>query len=186
MEGQEFGEAGKQRSRSCVSFRVLAQHSRMASSDSDSSRERRRRRRSDSEERRRKKKSKRKTRKRSRSRDKRSRSRFRNEQKSSCLARRIEHVNILNNPPGLDIVARNQGQSGPDPMRGRTAGGQGPTQGIGDLAQERGGGQKTGGAGDESDMFSGKEGVNQPSETALRILFTIYQYAIIVSFSKYR
>ena len=44
-------------------------------------------------------------------------------------------------------------------MRGRTAGGQGPTQGIGDLAQERGGGQKTGEAGDESDIFSMKKRV---------------------------
>ena len=39
-------------------------------------------------------------------------------------------------------------------MRGHTAGGRGPIQGIEDLAQGRGGGQKTGEAGDESDIFS--------------------------------
>ena len=39
-------------------------------------------------------------------------------------------------------------------MRGRTADGRGPTRGIGDLAQGRGGGQETGEAGDESDVVS--------------------------------
>ena len=39
-------------------------------------------------------------------------------------------------------------------MRGRTADGRGPIQGIEDLVQGRGGGLKTGEAGDQSDIFS--------------------------------
>ena len=58
-------------------------------------------------------------------------------------------MNILHNPIGHEIVDPNQGQDVRDPTRGRTAGGRGPTRGRGDLAQGRGGGRKTGEAGEE-------------------------------------
>ena len=66
---------------------------------------------------------------------------------------------FLLNPLGHEIVDLNQGQGVQDPMRGRTADGRGPTRGIGDLAQGRGGGRKTGEAGEEK-MFGTKSHYN--------------------------